>query len=176
MDHANNDSRRDVNNHRLDKVNGKINSFDAKIRHQEATLNNFHDTVKNQRHDQSAISSINNFYGKSQTVANGFNYKQTGGPSQYDLKKGPNNNFQTDKNWNHSKAINELYNKRDQNSYEFYQQNQSIYWKRAEVDKNLVQFNKKMNDGEAGRVPWGTGYQNQMKTSSSQFGQHYQQS
>jgi len=32
LDQAHNDSRRDVNNHRLDRVNGKINSFDSKIR------------------------------------------------------------------------------------------------------------------------------------------------
>lgn len=38
LDHANNDSRKDVNNHRMDRVNGKINSFDQKIREKEAAL------------------------------------------------------------------------------------------------------------------------------------------
>ena len=32
LDHANNDKRKDVNNHRMERVNGKINSFDSKIR------------------------------------------------------------------------------------------------------------------------------------------------
>ena len=38
LDQAHNDSRRDVNNHRLNRMNGKINSFDSKIREQEAAL------------------------------------------------------------------------------------------------------------------------------------------
>ena len=42
---------------------------------------------------------------------NDFSYQQSG------------SNFQTDKNWNHKEAVNKLYNKRDQNNYEFYQQN-----------------------------------------------------
>ena len=36
LDHANNGNvRKDVNNHRMDRVNGKINKFDDKIREQE---------------------------------------------------------------------------------------------------------------------------------------------
>jgi hypothetical protein len=46
LDNANNGNvRRDVNNHRMDRVNGKINTFDSKIRQQEEELNKFNDTV-----------------------------------------------------------------------------------------------------------------------------------
>ena len=79
----------------MDRVNGKINQYDNKIREQEEALNNFNETVM-QKHAAATASNINSFYGRNQT-GNEFNMN-----SQKDFGKQSNGgNFQTDKNWNH---------------------------------------------------------------------------
>ena len=166
LDHANNGNvRKDVNNHRMDRVNGKINKFDDKIREQEEALNNFNETVM-QKHAAATASNVNSFYGKNKTGSQ-FNMNTN--------KDQKSSNFQTESNWNHKQAVNQLYNKRDQNNYELYQKNRDVYWQRAEVDKNMVQYNKKLNDGQVGKVPWGTGFQNKNKTSNQEMGAFYHQ-
>ena len=54
----------------MDRVNGKINTFDSKIRQQEEELNKFNDTVM-QKHAAATASNINNFYGRKTNDYNG---------------------------------------------------------------------------------------------------------
>lgn len=101
----------------MDRMNGKINKFDDKIRQKEEALNNFNETVM-QKQAAATSSNINSLYGNSNRNrnSNSFNANNTNNefaPSQ--------SNFQTDKNWNHKAAVNQLYNKRDQNSHTLYQ-------------------------------------------------------
>lgn len=39
----------------------------------------------------------------------------------------------------------------------------------------MAQFNKKLNDGAVGKVPWGTGFENANKTTNQSIGSHYHQ-
>ena len=55
-------------------------------------------------------------------------------------------------------ATDQLYNKRKTTSEDYFNKNKDAYYKRIAVDKQMVQFNKKLNDGVIGKVPWGTGY------------------
>lgn len=57
----------------MDRMNGKINSFDSKIREQEAALQTFSDNMM-QKHAANTVANVNNFYNKGgKTSSHGFN-------------------------------------------------------------------------------------------------------
>jgi len=70
--------------------------------------------------------------------------------------------------------MDELYNKRQSSIKQIFNQNKDAYNQRHHYDHDIAQIQKRKNDGERGRVPWGTGFQAQAQlTSSSQIGGHY---
>mmetsp|Transcript_39644 Transcript_39644/g.60707 ORF Transcript_39644/g.60707 Transcript_39644/m.60707 type:complete len:119 (-) Transcript_39644:28-384(-) len=73
-----------------------------------------------------------------------------------------------------TQAMNELYNKRQQAYNTIYtSQNQDLYQQRHKYNREMASFQKKQNEGEQGKVPWGTGFQRKNMTTNSEIGGFY---
>jgi hypothetical protein len=76
--------------------------------------------------------------------------------------------------WNEKGAMDQLYNKRQQNYQQAMNPHEQQYYRdRMAKDRNIAEIHKRRAEGEAGRVPWGTGFANQTQTSAGAIGSHY---
>ena len=67
----------------------------------------------------------------------------------------------------HKSAVNDLYNKRNtQYNQQLYTSSENQYRQRAENDRNINQYQKKINDSGSNANTWGQGFYHGSKTSN----------
>ena len=65
----------------------------------------------------------------------------------------------------HKSAVNDLYNKRNTNYNQLYNSSENQYRQRAENDRSINQYQKKIND-QGSNSAWGQGFSGGNKTSN----------